>query len=388
MNTELPFNLNKKIVSIAGFVFILAIIPVVVLLSQQQQNYRQSAHTPQPSVSVSCNGGETILTSSYILTNIPQGVTAVVTATDSQQYLNDSFTFKNGDPPHTKTVNTHKSSITDGIVTFKTVASDGFQQTNDVVYHQNAPCTPQPTPTPSVPACSANQAVCKWDTNPNAANYIYIITEKNSNTVIAQGSVNAPQTSVSFPSTAGKSYICAVTPVSQCGTGTTGKGEFNCIVPTPSTCVVPNQPANVRIICPDCSNTNGGGVVPLWIVAISANASCPTSSALITYSFTNNDPSFGPMNVIVKDNQTGKSVNLGSVSPGQTKTGQIDTGLTVLNSGTVSFNLSGKGSSDTKTIPYKAVQCSVPSPTSIPTPSACPSVGTVNNVSITCIHCQ
>jgi len=247
---------------------------------------------------------------------------------------------------------------------------------------------------PTPPVCQANQGICSWETNRNATKYLYKITEKNSNNTVTQGTVNAPQTSVSFPSAAGKSYTCEVTPANNCSTGTSGKGEFTCVPgtptptlsPTPIACVVPDQPTNVTIICPDCSVNANAGIAPQWKVDLSASASCPASggSAVITFSFTNTDPSFGPMNVVVKDNQTGKSVNLGSVSPGQTKTGQIDTGITSLKNGTVSFKLTAKGTSDTRTASYSAVQCSHSSPT----PSVCPSAGTVNNVTITCLNCS
>src|SRR6266849_7425189 len=60
-----------------------------------------------------------------------------------------------------------------------------------------------------------------------------------------------------------------------------------------------------------------------WTTSQSATSACgPNGDAIITASFTNTESSSSKaMIVTVKDNQTGKSVDLGVVSAGQTKKG-------------------------------------------------------------------
>jgi len=394
VNTELPFTINKRILAVLGILVLLLIIPVTVLFLNQTQQIRQNAAGITPSWIVAksaealCSSGTVAIQYSFT-NNDPSFGPMNVVVKDNQS--GKSVNLGSVSPGQTKTgqIDTGLSTAQNGILFF-ILTGKGSSDTKTVSYNALQCASSTPTPTPLV--CQANQSTCSWDTNPNATKYIYKVTEKNSNTPVAQGTVNTPQTSVSFPSVAGKSYICEITPLNECSTGTSGKGEFNCAIPTPTpsplptptACVVPNQPTNVSIICPNCLASASAVISPFWRVALSANASCPAGAAVIVYSFTNNDPSFGPMKVVAKDNQSGKSVNLGSVSPGQTKTGQINTGLTSLKDGTISFKLTAKGSSDTKKASYKGVQCSLP----LPSPSVCPSVGTVNNVTISCLTCS
>ncbi len=144
-----PSKMRVKIFGVLAVVLILIALPVTVLLSRQQQKYQQSAHTPQPSITTACQGAGVVLTATYTITNVPSGVTCQVAATDSQNYLNDSFSITN-DKTHTKTVNTNKATIQPGVVTYTTKCSDGFTKTNQVSYQQTKACiipTPSPKPT-------------------------------------------------------------------------------------------------------------------------------------------------------------------------------------------------------------------------------------------------
>jgi hypothetical protein len=139
-----------------------------------------------------------------------------------------------------------------------------------------------------------------------------------------------------------------------------------------------------------------------WTTAQSASAACTASGiAAITATFTNTETSSSKaMKVIVKDNQTGKSVDMGTVNARQTKTTTIDTGRTSLSSNKVTFNLSwanGSSGTDSRTASYPAVS-TCPMPTKIPTPTisksptptttACPTPGIVKNIKITCPYCS
>ena len=161
-----------------------------------------------------------------------------------------------------------------------------------------------------------------------------------------------------------------------------------------------------------------------WATDQSATSSCPAvgTSAIITVSFSNTEPNLNSlsMDVSVVDRQSGKSVSLGSIRGGQTKTGVIQTGKATLASGTVDFNLKwtdGHSGTDSRTASYRSVSnCypSNPTPTTpkypstspaVPTPSGkpystpkpsvvpypsptiCPTLGPVKNVRIDCPNC-
>jgi len=129
-----------------------------------------------------------------------------------------------------------------------------------------------------------------------------------------------------------------------------------------------------------------------WATNQSAATSCPTTGngAIITVSFSNTEPhqSSQSMDIVAKDLQTGKSVNLGSIAGGSQKTDVIQTGVSTLAAGTVQFNLKwtdGHSGTDTRTATYKKVDnCSpTPTPTPSPTPSITPSVTPTPNPSST-----
>lgn len=146
-----------------------------------------------------------------------------------------------------------------------------------------------------------------------------------------------------------------------------------------------------------------------WVTDESASTACSPdgSGANIAATFTNSEApgSSTAMNITVTDQQTGKSVNMGSITGGDTKTSVISTGKTSLKAGEVTFALSwtnGQSGTDTKTANYNAVnQCvaqttptptlpvtPTPLPSGVPTPTICPTLGPVQNVKIICPNCQ
>lgn len=146
-----------------------------------------------------------------------------------------------------------------------------------------------------------------------------------------------------------------------------------------------------------------------WMTSQSASTTCPAdgNGVEITVKFSNTEPdrSSLSMDVIAKDNQTGKSVNMGSIRGGSTKTSIIQTGRSSLNAGSVTFSLKwtdGHSGVDSRTASYKAVgNCQPPTPTPTPepsptplpsgvpspTPTICPTLGPVKNVTIDCPNC-
>lgn len=147
-----------------------------------------------------------------------------------------------------------------------------------------------------------------------------------------------------------------------------------------------------------------------WYANYSASSACATdnSGANISATFTNTEtPSTSTaMNVIATDEQTGKSVNMGSITGGQTKTATIVTGEASLKAGTVKFALTwtdGASGTDSDTANYNAVNNCIayptptptakptPTPTVLPgtpTPTICPTLAPVQNVQIICPNCE
>jgi hypothetical protein len=147
----------------------------------------------------------------------------------------------------------------------------------------------------------------------------------------------------------------------------------------------------------------------LWATDESASTSCPDdgSGVEIKATFSNTEPrkSSTDMDVVVKDQQTGKTADMGTVRGGETKTVTIQTGKSTLKAGSVTFSLTwtdGRNGVDSRTASYKAVSncvtpTSTPTPTvtptqvptgePTPTPTICPTLGPVKNVTIECPNC-
>ena len=117
----------------------------------------------------------------------------------------------------------------------------------------------------------------------------------------------------------------------------------------------------------------------LWATDQSASTSCPAEGegAVIEATFHNTEPNQSSlaMDVTVKDQQTSKSVTMGTVKGGETKTVKIETGKETLKAGSVTFSLKwsdGHSGTDSRTASYKAVSyCIKPTPTTpyYPTPT-------------------
>src|SRR3989344_7895712 len=78
-----------------------------------------------------------------------------------------------------------------------------------------------------------------------------------------------------------------------------------------------------------------------WKTQQSADSACIENTATIGVTFTNTEPNEPQwtMNVVATDQQTNRSTDLGTVNPGETKTGVINTQQSSLNSGQVKFEL-------------------------------------------------
>ncbi len=105
-----------------------------------------------------------------------------------------------------------------------------------------------------------------------------------------------------------------------------------------------------------------------WHTNQSAVATCPTDneSVAIQLSFTNSETS-KDMDVKATDLQTKETVDLGTVKHGETMSGQINTGLSTIDDGSVIFNLKWTDKSpgtDAFKADYKGIEkCPSPTPT-------------------------
>lgn len=118
-----------------------------------------------------------------------------------------------------------------------------------------------------------------------------------------------------------------------------------------------------------------------WATQQSVDAYCENNVIKFKATFKNTEPQNSNLGMIVvaTDSQTGKSVQMGSVAPGETKHGYIDTGRQNVSNGSVRFDLTwsnGKSGHDSRTVNYSGKQCQspTPSPTVAPTPTVTPTV--------------
>jgi Mg-chelatase subunit ChlD len=108
--------------------------------------------------------------------------------------------------------------------------------------------------------------------------------------------------------------------------------------------------------------TNSNADTVTWSTSQSAQTTCSQAgTAEINYAFTNTETSSSQnMDVTIKDSTTGKTVDLGQVDAGQTKTGTLDSGINTLSNGTITFNLAwttNTSQTDQRTASYNAISC-------------------------------
>src|SRR5947209_172510 len=76
-----------------------------------------------------------------------------------------------------------------------------------------------------------------------------------------------------------------------------------------------------------------------WNTSQSASTDCTQTGTEIHVSFTNTETNPAhTMHVAAKDNQTNQSTDLGTIAPQQSQSGNIDTGKSTINNGTVTYS--------------------------------------------------
>jgi hypothetical protein len=98
------------------------------------------------------------------------------------------------------------------------------------------------------PACQANISTCAWDAVDTAVSYHFKITRSASSesstttseaTIIKEGDIQSPGTSVTFVSEDNATYSCEVAATNVCGTGDKASTTATCVVPTSTPTPIP-----------------------------------------------------------------------------------------------------------------------------------------------------
>jgi hypothetical protein len=221
--------MRTRIVGVIMILLVVIALPAIIVLSRQQQTFQGSAHTPSPSVTASCQNSSVMLSSSYTMSDVPQNVTCQIKVMDSQNFLNDSFSYKFNQTPYSKDVDSHESTMSPGVVTFLTTCSDGFSKTNQAGYSWTKPCngitpTGYKTPTPTPWWWKPTPTPWGWKPTPTPTKKI------------------TPTPTIKITGTVTPTLTPSVTPT------ITLTGN-----PTPTACVTPGQVTNVKVTCANCA---------------------------------------------------------------------------------------------------------------------------------------
>lgn len=120
------------------------------------------------------------------------------------------------------------------------------------------------------PACQANVSTCAWDAVDTAVSYHYKITKVDSGgnapassgaTIIKEGDLQAPGTSVTFVSEDNATYSCEVAATNACGTGGKGSATATCLVPTSTPTPTPS-PTLTPTVTPTITPTPSPTITP------------------------------------------------------------------------------------------------------------------------------
>lgn len=128
--------------------------------------------------------------------------------------------------------------------------------------------------------CPVEKALCRWDSAPSASEYRVVVREVFPDTgqtpveVISQ-TVQAPSTQLIFDAAPGRSYVCEVSAVDECGVGAAGQGTSTCPVTPPPSVTVTVTPTNTPTGTVSPTVTSTPTITP-------TATSTPTSTPLAT----------------------------------------------------------------------------------------------------------
>jgi hypothetical protein len=237
---------KRRTITIISLVLLVAIL-LTIFQVQRQQITEQHAWSIDSVASAACgDSGTSVITVNFTNSEPAdnQSLSMDVTAHDLQtdQTVNLGTIAPGGSKiAH---IDTGLTSLDKGLVEFKLTWSDGHEgtDTRTATYEAVDACT-NVTPTPSIPACVVQTAVCAWDAgDSNATTYSVTITEHISGDVVKNLDVPSDTTQVIFPAEPGKQYDCRVFASNDCGSSDVASGTGNtCPLPTPTPTEAPTE---------------------------------------------------------------------------------------------------------------------------------------------------
>ncbi len=231
---------SRRTLIFGGLILLIVVLIFTIREVQRQQELRQRAtggiwHTEQ-SLTASCPaqgfGAQIEVSFTNKEPDNPLNSMNVIAKDEQTGQTVEMGTIKAGETKKAS-IDTHLQTIKDGTVTLLLTWSDGRvdSDTRTLTYKAVGNCTPQP------PICiDIKQGSCSWDALEGATQYHVLVKDGETGTVIKEETINAPQTSTTFPAQPGKSYECSVNGKNPCfeGQSTTQNGTCPALTPTPS----------------------------------------------------------------------------------------------------------------------------------------------------------
>lgn len=230
-----------KVIGIAAIVLVVVGLPISIIALKTQQNLQQEAWATIQSVTPVCNQGEVYLKASFKnnSTNSSSYYWMKVTVKDNQTGKSvDMGTIKSQETK-IATIDTGKSSVSSGYVTFFKTWYNHSGSENKIVYYSKLVCKTQyPTYTPSP----------RYTHTPTPR---YTLTPT---LTPRYGSTNTPTPAYTHTPTPTYSPTPTYTPtVTPTHTPTPTYAMTNTLTPTPTACPTPEKVLNVKITCPNCT---------------------------------------------------------------------------------------------------------------------------------------
>ncbi len=249
---------KRKTIIIISLVLLVTIL-LTIFQVQRQQLTEQHAWSIDSVASAACgDSGTSVITVNF--TNSEQAGDQTLGMKVTAHDLQTDQTVDLGDiaPGESKIahIDTGLTTLDKGLIEFKLLWSDGHAgtDTRTATYEAVDACT-NTSPTPSIPACVIQTAVCAWDAgDSNATTYSVTVTEHISGDVIKNLDVPSDTTQVVFPAEPGMQYDCRVYASNDCGASDLASGTGTaCAQPTPTPTEAPTDtpsPSPTRIPSP------------------------------------------------------------------------------------------------------------------------------------------
>lgn len=111
-----------------------------------------------------------------------------------------------------------------------------------------------------------------------------------------------------------------------------------------------------------------------------AHTECSDSTAIIRFAYTNQE-AYRNVHVVATDSQTHQTIDMGDITPNESRFDLFTAGQNSLEAGTISFAITGdQDHHDVTSASYEAITCAVPTPTVTPTQAPTPTPTTTPQI--------